>query len=161
MKPQTPDPLAVALIKQLRKLKKTVAVAESITGGLLAAAFTDVPGSSEVFLGGIVTYSDSAKTKFLEVPRRVLNKESAVSETVAITMAESIRTQFKSNFGIATTGVAGPGKAYGQKAGTVWLAISSQKSTMTIALELSGNRSEIRHATVTSALATFSRILSS
>ena len=161
MKPQTPDPLAVALIKQLRKLNKTVAVAESITGGLLAAALTDVPGASEVFLGGIVTYSDSAKTKFLEVPRRVLNKESAVSETVAITMAESIRTQFKSNFGIATTGVAGPGKAYGQKAGTVWLAISSQKSTMTIALDLSGSRSEIRHATVTSALATFSRILSS
>ncbi|MEI6649208.1 MAG: CinA family protein [Actinomycetes bacterium] len=160
MTQMVPDPLAIEVVKRLQKLGKTVSIAESITGGLLAAALTDVPGSSDVFLGGFVTYSDAAKTKFLDVPRRILNKETAVSEKVAIAMAESVRIQFKSDYAISTTGVAGPGKAYGQKAGTVWLAIADKKSTIAVALALSGDRQGVRHATVTSALATFSRILS-
>jgi nicotinamide-nucleotide amidase len=99
--------------------------------------------------------------KFLGVSAALLKKESAVSEKVAIEMAQSIRAEMKSDFGISTTGVAGPGKAYGQKAGTVWIAIASKKETITVALALGGDREAVRNATITSALATFERILSS
>ena len=75
-------------------------------------------------------------------------------------MAEAARVNFGSDFAISTTGVAGPGKAYGQKAGAVWIAIASKRETIAIALELKGTRSEIRHATIESAIASFERILS-
>jgi len=153
--------VAVNVVKLLKKKKLTVATAESITGGGLSAAITDIAGSSEVFIGGVVSYSDKTKVKFLGVSAALLKKESAVSEKVAIEMAQSIRVEMKSDFGISTTGVAGPGKAYGQKAGTVWIAIASKKETITVALALGGDREAVRNATITSALATFERILSS
>ena len=148
-----------ALIKVMKKRKLTLATAESITGGGLASAITDVAGSSAIFLGSIVTYSDASKTKILGIPKRILTKSTAVSEVVAQQMAESARTQFGADFAIATTGVAGPGKAYGQKAGTVWIAIASKKETMTIELALSGDRDAVRKSTIESALACLSRIL--
>jgi len=153
--------IAVNVVKILKKKKLTIATAESITGGGLSAAITDIAGSSEVFIGGVVSYSDKTKVKFLGVSTALLKKESAVSEKVAIEMAQSIRAEMKSDFGISTTGIAGPGKAYGQKAGTVWIAIASKKETITVALALSGDREAVRNATITSALATFERILSS
>ena len=155
------DDLALAIVKLLRKKKATLVTAESITGGGVARAITEVPGSSLVYLGGVVTYSDKSKTKLLGVTAALLKKESAVSEKVAIEMAESIRAELKSDYAISTTGVAGPGKAYGQKAGTVWIAIASKKETITVALSLSGDRAAVRNSTIASALATFQRILSS
>ena len=155
----TLDLLAMDVIKKLKRKGLTVATAESITGGGLSQALTAIPGSSAVFEGGIVTYSDASKRKFLAVPTRILNKESAVSDIVAATMAQEVRKSFKTDFGISTTGVAGPGKAYGQKAGTVWIAIDAKQGTTTICLDLRGSRAEIRHATIESALATFARIL--
>ena len=150
---------ATALIKLLNRRGLTVSTAESITGGGLAEAFTSVPGSSAVYQGGLITYSDVSKTKFLGVAKRVLNKHTAVSEEVAILMAQSARTQFKTDFAISTTGVAGPGRAYGQKVGTVWIAIDSKAGTTAVQLALAGDRAQIRHATLESALATFTRIL--
>ena len=150
---------ASALIKLLKRRGLTVSTAESITGGGLAEAFTSVPGSSAVFQGGLITYSDVSKTKFLGVAKRVLNKHTAVSEEVAIQMAQSARAQFKTDFAISTTGVAGPGRAYGQKVGTVWIAIDSKAGTTAVQLALAGDRTQIRHATLESALATFTRIL--
>ena len=137
----------------------TIATAESITGGGLGEALTSVSGSSAVFQGGFITYSDVSKTKFLGITKRTLNKHTAVSETVAIEMAQHVRAQFKTDYSISTTGVAGPGKAYGQKAGTVWIAIDGKSGTIAVQLQLSGTRAEIRHATIESALATFTRIL--
>ena len=151
--------LATSVIKQLKKSGKTLAVAESLTGGGLGAALTEVPGSSEVFLGGITTYSDASKTKLLEVPKRLITKHTAVSEEVAKAMAESVRQIFKSDFAISTTGVAGPGKAYGKSAGTVWIGIATKKESIAIELSLAGDRATVRKATIESALATFSRIL--
>ncbi len=151
---------ATAVVKKLKKKGLTLSCAESITGGGLASAITDIAGSSAVFEGAIISYSDSAKTKLLGVFKRLITKHTAVSEEVAIAMAVGARAQFKTDYAIATTGVAGPGKAYGQKAGTVWIAIASKKSTQTISLQLTGDRSAIRHATIESALATFERILS-
>jgi nicotinamide-nucleotide amidase len=151
--------LAQDVVKRLKRKKMTLATAESITGGGLGAAITSVPGASDVFLGGLITYSDQSKTKFLEIAKRILTKHTAVSEEVAIAMAQSARKQFGTDYAIATTGVAGPGKAYGQKAGTVWVAIDSKKGPVTLCLALSGTREDIRHATIQSALAAFTRIL--
>ncbi len=150
--------LATTVIKQLRKSGNTLAVAESLTGGGLGAALTEVAGSSEVFLGGITTYSDASKVKLLEIPKRLISKHTAVSEEVAKAMAESVRKIFKSDFAISTTGVAGPGKAYGKSAGSVWLAISTKKEVIAIELSIAGDRATVRKATIESALATFSRI---
>ncbi len=152
--------LATTVVNQLKKSGKTLAVAESLTGGGLGAAITEVAGSSEVFLGGITTYSDLSKSKLLEVSKKMITKHTAVSEEVAKEMAANARNLFKSDYAISTTGVAGPGKAYGKTAGTVWMAIASKKEVIAIELSISGDRATVRNATIESALATFSRILS-
>ena len=151
--------IASSLVKRLAKKKSTLSVAESITGGGLAAAITEVAGSSKVFLGGVIAYADEIKINQLDVDAKTLKKFTAVSEEVAKEMAIGVRKKFNSDYAIATTGVAGPGKAYGQKAGTVWIAIASKKEVFAIALALSGSRDLIRHATIESALASFERIL--
>jgi PncC family amidohydrolase len=151
--------IASSVVKRLAKKKLTLTVAESITGGGLAAAITEVAGSSKVFLGGVIAYADEIKINQLDVDAKTLKKFTAVSEEVAKEMAIGVRKKFNSDYAIATTGVAGPGKAYGQKAGTVWIAIASKKEVFAIALALSGSRDLIRHATIESALASFERIL--
>jgi nicotinamide-nucleotide amidase len=151
--------IASSVVKKLAKKKSTLSVAESITGGGLAAAITEVAGSSKVFLGGVIAYADEIKINQLDVDAKTIKKFTAVSEEVAKEMAIGVRKKFNSDYAIATTGVAGPGKAYGQKAGTVWVAIASKKEVFAIALALSGSRDLIRHATIESALASFERIL--
>ena len=151
--------IASSVVKRLSKKKATLSVAESITGGGLAAVITEVAGSSKVFLGGVIAYADEIKINQLDVDAKTLKKFTAVSEEVAKEMAIGVRKKFNSDYAIATTGVAGPGKAYGQKAGTVWVAIASKKEVFAIALALSGSRDLIRHATIESALASFERIL--
>ena len=151
--------ISTSVVKKLLKKKATLSVAESITGGGLAAAITEVAGSSSVFLGGVIAYADEIKIHELKVDAKTLKKFTAVSEEVAKEMAVGARKKFNTDYAIATTGVAGPGKAYGQKAGTVWIAIASKKEVFAIALALSGSRDLIRHATIESALASFERIL--
>ena len=151
--------IANSVVKKLIKKKASLSVAESITGGGLAAAITEVAGSSKVFLGGVIAYADEIKINELKVDAKTLKKFTAVSEEVAKEMATGARKKFNTDYAIATTGVAGPGKAYGQKAGTVWIAIASKKEVFAIALALSGSRDLIRHATIESALASFERIL--
>jgi len=151
--------IAQSVVKKLTKKKATLSVAESITGGGLASAITEVSGSSKVFVGGVIAYEDSLKISELKVDAKTLKKFTAVSEEVAKEMATGALKKFKTDYAIATTGVAGPGKAYGQKAGTVWVAIASKKEVFAIALSLSGSRDLIRHATIESALASFERIL--
>ena len=151
--------IANSVVKKLLKKKATLSVAESITGGGLAAAITEVAGSSSVFLGGVIAYADEIKINELKVDAKTLKKFTAVSEEVAKEMAAGARKKFNTDYAIATTGVAGPGKAYGQKTGTVWIAIASKKEVFAIALALSGSRDLIRHATIESALASFERIL--
>jgi len=151
--------IANSVVKKLIKKKASLSVAESITGGGLAAAITEVAGSSKVFQGGVIAYADEIKIDELMVDAKTLKKFTAVSEEVAKEMATGARKKFNTDYAIATTGVAGPGKAYGQKAGTVWIAIASKKEVFAIALALSGSRDLIRHATIESALASFERIL--
>ena len=104
----------------------SVATAESCTGGLIAERLTDVPGSSAYFLGGVVAYSNAAKASLLGVSEAVLEEFGAVSEPVVRAMAEGVRTRFGSDFGVATSGISGPGGGTAEKpVGLVWLALSA------------------------------------
>ena len=151
--------IAKSVIKALIKAKKSISVAESITGGGLAAALTDIAGASKAFVGGVVAYNDEIKVIELGVSKSDLKKYGPVSEEVVRQMAEGALHKFKTDCAIATTGVAGPGAAYGQKAGTAWICIATKKEAVAIALSLTGDRESIRHATITSALSSLERIL--
>ncbi len=129
------------LVTRLKKSGKTIAVAESCTGGLIAKRITDIAGSSEVFLGGAVTYANSAKEVLLGVSSDTLRKHGAVSEQVAVQMARGIRNALGSDIAIATTGIAGPGGGTPEKpVGTVWVGISSDKGDRAVLLKLSSRR---------------------
>lgn len=135
----------------------TLAVAESCSGGLIAKRITDIPGSSEYFLLGVVTYANSAKERVLGVPGELLEKNGAVSHEVAAAMAEGVRTLSGSNIAIATTGIAGPEGGTAEKpVGTVFIAIASAGGCEVFRHRFAGNREEVREAT---AEASFQHIL--
>jgi PncC family amidohydrolase len=152
-------PIAKSVVRLLGKKKLTICVAESVTAGGLAAEITKIAGASKVFLGGVVAYSDEIKISELKISKVDLKKHTAVSEVVALAMAQQVRVKFKSDIAISTTGVAGPKSAYGQKVGTAWIGVASKKESFTVALNLSGDRESIRHAIIASALAAVERIL--
>ena len=151
--------ISKSIIKLLGKKKLTLSVAESVTAGALAAELTSIAGASKVFVGGVIAYSDQVKISELKVKKNDLSKYTAVSEQVAIAMAIGARERFNTDIAISTTGVAGPGRAYGQKAGTAWVGVASKKECFAVALSLTGDRETIRHAIITSALASLERIL--
>ena len=151
--------ISKSIIKLLGKKKLTLSVAESVTAGALAAELTSIAGASKVFVGGVIAYSDQVKISELKVKKNDLSKHTAVSEQVAIAMAIGARERFNSDIAISTTGVAGPGRAYGQKAGTAWVGVASKKECFALALSLTDDRETIRHAIITSALASLERIL--
>jgi len=123
----------------------TLSVAESCTGGLLAQRITDVPGSSKYFIEGVVTYANEAKTRALGVEPILLLEHGAVSAPVAEAMAEGIRKRADTDFGLAITGIAGPGGGTDDKpVGTVFVAISSEVGTEHRKLKLPGDRQLIR-----------------
>jgi nicotinamide-nucleotide amidase len=126
----------------------TIAVAESLTGGMLAAALTAVPGASAVFRGAVVAYATDLKTALLGVPPELLDRHGAVHPAVAAAMAEGARRRMGATVAAATTGVAGPDPADGQPVGTVHIAVSAGGGTVLRALALSGDRHQIRVATV-------------
>ena len=109
----------------LRAAHRTVAVAESCTGGLLGAALTAFPGSSDFLLGGVIAYADDAKVTQLGVTRKALAAHGAVSEEVATQMADGARLIFGADIGLAITGVAGPGAEDGKPAGLVFVALAA------------------------------------
>lgn len=151
--------IAKSVIKSLTKKGVTLSVAESVTAGGLAHELTKIPGASKVFLGGLIAYNDEVKISELKISKAELKNHTAVSEEIAIAMAQGVREKFKTDYAISTTGVAGPGQAYGQKAGTAWVGVASKKESFAVALALSGDRESIRHAIITSALAALERIL--
>jgi PncC family amidohydrolase len=125
----------------LKELGLTVAVAESVTGGLIGSRFTDVAGSSEYFMGGVVSYSNDAKVKLLEVKRETLARHGAVSEETALEMAAGVRRAFGTDIGLSVSGIAGPGGATKDKpVGLMWLAISTQTATRARSVRLTGDR---------------------
>jgi len=131
---------------------QNVAVAESLTGGLVAAALTDVPGASASFRGGIISYASELKAALLGVDAAMLARHGAVYAPVAQSMATGVRIRLGASYGLATTGVAGPEPADGQPVGTVHIGISAATDTIVRTLTLSGNRTQIRRLTVEHAL---------
>ena len=120
-----------SLIRLLIERKQTLALAESCTGGFIANRITNVPGASEVFLGGVVAYSNEAKQKFTGVRAETLKQHGAVSEAVAREMAEGARKKFGADFTIAVTGIAGPsGGTRDKPVGTVFIALAGEFETM-------------------------------
>ena len=140
--------LASSLIKKLQENNLTIAVAESLTGGLVAASLTEIPGASKVFKGSITAYSDEIKQNVLNVNKDTITKFTSISEQVALEMAINVRTIMKSDIGISTTGVAGPEKSAGFAPGLVFVAISIGDHNMCQKLEITGDRSKIRNQTV-------------
>ncbi len=119
------DTLEKAVVTLLRERGQTVATAESCTGGLVAQRITDVPGSSAVFLGGVVAYSNEAKTDLVDVPADLIAREGAVSRWVAASLAEGARNRFGATYGIGITGIAGPDGGTPEKpVGLVYIAIA-------------------------------------
>jgi competence/damage-inducible protein CinA-like protein len=143
-----------AVVGQLLKLRGyTLATAESCTGGMLAGRITDVPGSSEYFLEGVVSYSNEAKIDLLRVPKKLIETHGAVSEQVAGAMAAGIRKRAGSTFGISVTGVAGPGGGSDEKpVGLVYIALADGSQTTTRKFIFPGDRQFIRTLSVNAAL---------
>ncbi len=123
--------LASAVAQMLSSRNETLAVAESCTGGYLASQFTSMSGASKYFNGGVVAYSNDVKHSVLGVSNDALEQFGAVSEQVAIQMAEGVRRVCGSSYGLATTGIAGPDGGTDEKpVGTVWIALSSSQGTV-------------------------------
>ena len=151
--------LAGAVVSTLTERGETVAVAESLTGGLLAAALVQIPGASAVFRGGIVAYATDLKATLLGVPEALLDRYGAVHADVAAAMASGVRGRLDATFGVATTGVAGPDPADGQPVGTVHIAVSSPREVIGHRYLFAGDRAAIREQTVVISLKQLRRML--
>ncbi|MGL6074138.1 MAG: competence/damage-inducible protein A [Fimbriiglobus sp.] len=142
------EELHEVVVHELIKTRQTVATAESITGGLVAHRLTMVPGASDVLMGGIVSYTNEVKERELNVPGSVLAEHTAVSSEVARIMATEVRAKFSTDFGIATTGYAGPGPgADGTPAGTVFVAVATAQGCRVQPYAWPGNRHEVQSRT--------------
>lgn len=142
-----------ATVEMLRRAGKTIATAESCTGGMLAERLTSVPGSSEIFMGGVVTYSNDAKVALLGVPLEDLNKFGAVSPRVAMWMAKGVWRKFGVDFGVGITGIAGPEGGTPEKpVGLVYVGLSTGE-TEVVEHHFMGSRDAIRQRSVAAALA--------
>jgi nicotinamide-nucleotide amidase len=146
-----PGELAARIVRALGERGQTLATAESLTGGLLGAAITAVPGASAVYRGGVIAYATELKAVLLGVPGDLLAEHGPIHPGVAAAMAEGARDRLGATWGLATTGVAGPDSADGLSPGTVHIAASAG-SPATRSLALAGGRDQIRRDTVDQAL---------
>jgi nicotinamide-nucleotide amidase len=145
--------IAKQIHKLLLKKGKTIAVAESCTGGILCGLLTNTSGSSGYFILGTVVYSSSSKNLLLKIPLSVIRKNGAVSKVVAFEMADSVRKLAKSDYGIGITGIAGPGGGTLLKpVGTVFIALSTKNKPICQRFLFKGNRTNIRQQAALTAL---------
>lgn len=155
--PSADADLTAVVVGALIERGLTVAAAESLTGGLLTAELTRVPGASATVLGGAVVYATELKHTLVGVDAALLAAEGPVHPEVARQLAAGVRERLAvggraADLGVATTGVAGPDPQGGRAVGTVYVGISSSAGTRSVALELSGDRDAIRRATVEEAV---------
>lgn len=151
-----PAGLAQAVVAGLVRAGRTVATAESLTGGLLCATLVDVPGASAVVRGGVVAYATELKASLLGVDVGALDRTGPVDGVVAEQMARGARRVLGADVGLATTGVAGPGPADGFPAGTVFVAIAADElpgGARHVRLDVPGDRPSVRRETVRAVLA--------
>jgi nicotinamide-nucleotide amidase len=150
---------AAMLLAHCRRRKFKIATAESCTGGLVSALLTEIPGSSDVFDRGFVTYSNTAKIKQLGVSAATIKKYGAVSKEVAIAMAQGALTHSDADIAISVTGIAGPGGGTKEKpVGLVYIAVATRRRTSAKKCHFKGTRGEIRLSAVSAALNVIARI---
>ena len=144
------------LIEELRARGLTVAVAESLTGGLLVAELIRIPGASTVVRGGVVAYATDLKSTLLGVDARILATRGPVDPDVAVQMASGVRDRLgreqPADWGLSTTGVAGPGAQDGHEAGTVFIGLATDGAESSHRLQLRGDRDAVRQQTVAAAI---------
>jgi nicotinamide-nucleotide amidase len=157
----TDTDLATEIVRILAKHKKTVSFAESCTGGLAASMLVAVPGSSEVFDGSLVTYANQIKHDYLEVRSSTLENDGAVSRKCAAQMAEGARRAMHADYGVAITGIAGPGGGSPEKpVGLVYIAVSERGESASVhKFNFHGSRSDIRRASASYALRELYRVI--
>ncbi len=149
----TTKPWATEVIALLRREGATIATAESLTGGRLASLLTEIPGSSEVYRGGVVAYATEVKVDVLGVPESVIERHGVVSGECARAMAQGARLLTGATYGLSTTGVAGPDRQEGKAVGTVYVALAGPEGRdAVVALELVGDRGTIQDRTCQEAL---------
>ncbi len=146
------DTLPGVVLRRLVAAGQTVAVAESLTGGLLGAALTELPGSSAAFRGGLLVYATDAKAALAGVPEEVLAAEGAVSAATAEALASGARERLGATWGVGVTGVAGPEPQEGLPVGTVHVAVAGPTGIRSLTRRLPGDRQRVRLLTVTTAL---------
>lgn len=152
------------LVALLTQRGLTLGVAESLTGGALAAEIVSVPGASSTFLGGVVAYATPVKATVLGVDEALLEQYGPVHSEVAKQMADGVRTAVQvagrpADVGISTTGIAGPDSPDGQPVGTVWIGVSSSERTESVVFRFDGDRSAVREQSVHAAITTALRLL--
>ena len=150
---------ALAIHRLLLERGLTVAVAESLTGGLLSAALTETPGASETFRGGVVVYATDLKAVLADVPRPLLDAQGPVSADVAGALARGARERLGADFGIGITGVAGPDPVGEHLAGTVFVGVAGEGVGEVSRVDLAGSRSQIRAAAVQAGLNQLAAVL--
>ncbi len=151
--------MSATVVVRLLELGQSVAAAESLTGGLVTARLVDPPGASAVVRGGVVAYATELKASVLGVDRELLSGQGAVDPQVASQMATGVRRMFDADWGVATTGVAGPEPQDGMPVGTVFVAVVGPSGVTVEGLRLSGGRSAIREAAVEAVLDLLARSL--
>jgi len=141
------------VVTHLQRLGKTIALAESCTGGLLATRITDVPGASRIFLGGVTAYTNAVKTSLVDIPAELIARHGVVSAEIAQALAANIRAKLGSDLGVGITGVAGPGPdSEGNPEGLVYIALATQDGVEVRELNLYYDRERIRAASASHAL---------
>lgn len=142
------------IVKKIIEEKNiTLTVAESCTGGMLGCIFTSFPGSSKIFKGGIISYSNDVKINVLKVSEQIINDFGAVSKECAEAMATNVRRIFDSDYGFSITGIAGPdGGSLEKPVGTVWLACADKFGTEAFLCNFNGDRENIRYSAVEQAI---------
>ena len=147
------------LVDRLIRSRRTVAVAESLTGGLVMTALTSVPGASATVRGGVVAYATQVKHEVLGVDEDLLDRVGAVDGEVAMQMADGVRDTIGADFGVATTGVAGPDGQDGKAPGVVFVAVTTPFGRWNRELLLDGDREAIRTRSSIAALELLSDVL--
>ena len=150
--PASTDVLARLAIGLLAERGQSVAVAESLTGGLVSGALTSIAGASVVVRGAVVAYATELKAELLGGPADLLDRQGPVDPGVAAAMAAGVRRLLGASYGLATTGVAGPGPADGKPQGTVFIAVAGPSSRSATGLQLAGDRQQVRAESVRAAL---------
>jgi len=146
------ETLEQAVARLLGQRRRSLATAESLTGGLVGGRVTTVPGASDYYRGGVVAYATEAKVAVLGVDQKLLDEHGPASEPVAAAMAEGARLAFAADVGLATTGVAGPTEQDGRPIGSVCLAVADAAGTVTTTIRAPGDRTQVRAWATTIAL---------